>query len=301
MDSLRKGMDKIGRPSQRDLLSQQVTGARYFFLNLAPARGAQPGPALGGRELCNPDYAVRREAYAYDGLEYVAEGAGWVELDGVRHALTPGAVFSYGRATRCGIGTDPARPMVKYFVSLAGGAAAARRLARAGVAPGGVRVLAAHAELRGLFEELIHEGQRPGRLTRALCAARLELLLLKVEEHMAQDAQGGDPARERFLRCKALIEERAGQFVTLEELAAAAGLEVSSVCRLFRRYHDCSPYQHLLRRKMTLAAEHLVENGGLVKEAAQRVGFADPYHFSRCFKAVHGVAPRDLLRYRRAE
>jgi AraC-like DNA-binding protein len=50
---------------------------------------------------------------------------------------------------------------------------------------------------------------------------------------------------------------------------------------------------------MTLAAEHLVENGGLVKEAAQRVGFADPYHFSRCFKAVHGVAPRDLLRYRR--
>jgi AraC family transcriptional regulator len=43
-----------------------------------------------------------------------------------------------------------------------------------------------------------------------------------------------------------------------------------------------------------------VENGGLVKEAAQRVGFADPYHFSRAFKSVHGVAPRALLRYRQA-
>jgi AraC family transcriptional regulator len=41
-----------------------------------------------------------------------------------------------------------------------------------------------------------------------------------------------------------------------------------------------------------------VENGGLVKEAAQKVGFGDPFHFSRCFKSVHGVAPRDLLRYR---
>ena len=51
---------------------------------------------------------------------------------------------------------------------------------------------------------------------------------------------------------------------------------------------------------MNIAAEHLVENGGLVKEAAQRVGFADPYHFSRAFKSVHGVAPRDLLRYRPA-
>jgi len=29
------------------------------------------------------------------------------------------------------------------------------------------------------------------------------------------------------------------------------------------------------------------------------VGFDDPYHFSRAFKAVHGVAPRALLNYRR--
>jgi AraC-like DNA-binding protein len=47
---------------------------------------------------------------------------------------------------------------------------------------------------------------------------------------------------------------------------------------------------------MNLAAEFLVDGRGLVKEAAQRVGFADPYHFSRCFKAVHGVAPSGLQR-----
>ena len=98
-----------------------------------------------------------------------------------------------------------------------------------------------------------------------------------------------------------MIDERAQKLTTLEDVAAAVGLEVSSVCRLFRRFHDRSPYRYLLQRKMTLAAEDLVENGGLVKEVAQRVGFSDPFHFSRCFKAVHGVAPRDLLRYRRTE
>ena len=61
------------------------------------------------------------------------------------------------------------------------------------------------------------------------------------------------------------------------------------------RAHKLSPVHDDPRRE---TAEHLVENGGLVKEAAQRVGFADPYHFSRAFKAVHGVAPRALLRYR---
>lgn len=300
MDSLRKQMDKIGQHASQQLLSQQVTGTRYFFLDLAPGSGRRPRPALGGREVCNPDYAVQRESYVYDGLEYVAAGQGWVELDGVRHPLGPGTVFAYGRATRCVIRTDPQHPMVKYFVCIAGGAAA-RRLTQAGVGPGQVKVLATHAEMRGLFEELIHEGQRPGRLARALCAAQLEVLLLKVEEHVAQGPRPDDPARERFLRCKTLIDERARELAGLEEIAAAVGLEVSSVCRLFRRFHDCSPYQHLLRRKMTLAAEELVENGGLIKAVAQRVGFADPYHFSRCFKAVHGVAPRDLLRYRRAD
>jgi AraC-like DNA-binding protein len=32
-----------------------------------------------------------------------------------------------------------------------------------------------------------------------------------------------------------------------------------------------------------------------VKEAAQRVGFSDPYHFSRCFRSVHGIPPSRLL------
>jgi AraC-like DNA-binding protein len=71
---------------------------------------------------------------------------------------------------------------------------------------------------------------------------------------------------------------------------------VSSVCRLFRRFQGTSPYQYLLRRKMNLAAEFLIDQGGLVKEAALKVGFADPFHFSRCFKTVHGVAPSELQR-----
>ena len=53
-----------------------------------------------------------------------------------------------------------------------------------------------------------------------------------------------------------------------------------------------------LLKKMNLAAEFLVDTGGLVKEAAQRVGFADPFHFARCFKAVHGVPPSALRGYR---
>jgi AraC-like DNA-binding protein len=297
MDRCGIRMEKIDRRDPSRLLSRQVSGARYFFLNLAPLRREPLTLAIGGREHCNPDYAVRRREFPFYVLEYVLSGQGTLRLDGRRHALRPGVVFASAPTMACEIETDPGDPMVKYFLGLAGSGVAAR-LRRCGVAPGRARQLAAHAEVTSVLEDLVREGQRSGALARRICATLFELLLLKIEDSATLAPHASEPAREAFLRCKALIDADALRLNSLEEIAAAAGVEASSVCRWFRRYQGSSPYQYLLRRKMNLAAEYLVEQGGLVKEAAQRVGFADPYHFSRAFKAVHGVAPRALLHYR---
>ena len=290
-------MEKIGHPDAASLLSQQVSRARYFFLNLAPRKTGPLTLVMGGRERCNPDYRVFRRDFPFFVLEYVGSGRGTVTLDGQTHPLGPGVVFASAPATRCEIRTDPGDPMEKYFLAFAGRAVPAR-LRRCGLAPGRPRQLAAHAEVASVLEDLLREGQRSGALARKICAVLAELMLLKIEDTASLAPHASEPAREAFLRCKALIDARAESLGTLEEIAKAASVEASSVCRWFRRYQGTSPYQYLMRRKMNIAAEHLVENGGLVKEAAQRVGFADPYHFSRAFKSVHGVAPRDLLRYR---
>jgi AraC family transcriptional regulator len=299
MDSPSFRMEKIVRPDASALLSQQVTGARYFFLNLAPPRKDPLTLVMGGREHCNPDYVVDRRGFPFHVLEYVLSGRGEVRLDGRRHELGAGMLFAYAPTTHYQIKTDPQDPMVKYFLCCAG-AGVAPRLRRCGVGVNTARQLAAHAEITSVLEDLVREGQRSGALASKICAALFELLLLKIEDTASLAPHASEPAREAFLRCKALIDAEAERLGTLEEIAGATGVEASSVCRWFRRYQGTSPYQYLLRRKMNIAAEHLVENGGLVKEAAQRVGFADPYHFSRAFKAVHGVAPRALLRYRNA-
>lgn len=298
MENFRHLMDKTGTASATaaGLLSRQVADGRYFFLDLAPAKKNAFALTLGGRERCRPDYAVRRESFAYHTLEYVAEGAGHVVLAGRRHALRAGSLYAYTPTMPLEIVTAPAQPFVKYFVCFAG-TAAEQRLKRAGVAPGQWRQVAAHGEIRGAFEELIREGQWHNPLTRELCTALGELLLLRVAAAVRARA-AGDPTRETFARCKTLIEANAERLVSLEDIAAAARLDVSTVCRLFRRFQGTSPYQYLLRRKMNLAAEHLIETGAPVKDAAARVGFADPYHFSRVFKAVHGVPPSALLKHR---
>lgn len=279
------------------MLSQQVRAARYFVLNLVPKPREPLTLVMGGREQTEPDYVVSRASYPFYVIEYVVAGRGTARLGPRQHALQAGMVFALGPAMPCRIETDPHEPLVKYFLAL-GGSAVPRRLRQSGLGLGAARQLAAHAEITSVFEDLVREGQRPGPRASRICATLFELLLLKIEDASTLVQHASEPSREAFLRCKALIDAGAERLASLEEIARATGVEASSVCRWFRRYQGTSPYRYLLRRKMNLAAEHLLEHGGLVKEAAQRVGFADPYHFSRAFKAVHGVAPQALLRYR---
>src|SRR4051812_20528315 len=159
MDRYGFRMEKIGRPDAAGLLSQQVTGARYFFLNLAPRRAQPLTLVMGGREHCNPDYAIVRRNFPFYVLEYVVSGVGTVKLDNKTHPLGPGVVFATAPTTRCEIHTDPRDPMVKYFLAFAG-AEVAGRLRRCGVPAGRARQLAAHAEVTSVLEDLVREGQR---------------------------------------------------------------------------------------------------------------------------------------------
>src|SRR6478736_3176652 len=231
------GVSSRRTPGRSDaVLSTQVSGSRYFFLELAGAGGAGVAPAYGGFERCNPDYVVTREKFAFAALELVVEGEGSVTLNGRTFALRPGTLFHYDHRTRLEIRTDPARPMAKYFLCLTGAPAAAR-LRRAGISSRDLIPLAMYAEVQRVWDDLIHEGRYHRATAGRICAALVELLLLKIEDLAGRSVASGQLAEETFLRCKGAIEAHAAQ-----------------------------------------------------------VGFTDQYHFSRCFKKVHRVAPKEFQR-----
>lgn len=277
------------------ILSTQVSGSRYFFLGLTGGNRRGTVPAYGGFEECNPDYLVQRDHPEFSTLELVVGGRGVVTLNGVSTPLVAGLLFHYDHRTRLEIRTDPAHPMAKYFLCFRSNPISAK-LRQAGLPPAGVLRLAMFPEVQHVFEELIREGQHHRALTTRICAALVEVLLLKLEELAGFAGAKGTIAEETFLRCKGAIETQAARLATLGDITRAVRLEASQLCRLFRRYQGLSPYQFLLHRKMALAAELLMDPQVLVKEAASQVGFADPYHFSRCFKKVHRVAPKEFQR-----
>jgi AraC family transcriptional regulator len=282
-------------PSTRAVLSTQVSGSRYFFLDLTGTGRAGVIPAYGGYEQCDPDYLVQRKHFEFGALELVVSGEGSVRLNGMDHPLRAGSLFHYDHTTRLEIRADPTRPMAKYFLCLTR-TRARQRLRAAGLRPGGTVHLAMFTEVQRVLEDIIREGSLHRATAGRICAALVEVLLLKVEELAGVSGRTGAAAEETFLRCKGTIETQAVRLSTLGDITKTVGVEASHLCRLFRRYQGLSPYQYLLHRKMALAAELLMDPNALVKEAASHVGFADPYHFSRCFKKVHHVAPKEFQR-----
>jgi AraC-like DNA-binding protein len=290
-------MARIPSRQEQALLAPGVSSGAYFFLDLGLRSRGRVRVAFGGRERCGENYRVQRSTYPFATLEYVAEGEGRISFGGAEaQALRPGTLFVHGPGVSLRMQTEPGRMLLKYFVCLTGHGARAAIEAHGPVFGTSV-MLARHADVRDMFDLLIREGGEHTPFTREICDRLSELLLLKISEARRHRSDGrASPAREKFLRCKTLIDEEAARLSSLEEIASELHAEASGLNRLFRRYQGVSPYQYLLRCKMNLAARDLMSSGGFVKEVAARAGYADPYHFSRVFKAVHGISPAHFLR-----
>lgn len=289
-------MDKISTPGKRGLIAPKVADGRYMFLDLVPAKRKPLGLAMAGFEQCQPDYWVERRRFPFYAIEYVVGGRGLAILDGERHSLRRGVLFAYGPETHCVLRSTEEAPLSKYYLSLTGHGVEPR-LGRCGLQTGQSILLGSDLDLVPLFEDILTEGRKTGHLVPTVCLALLEVVLLKIDAARRSSPGETDPAMENFQRCKELIDREARTLSSLREIAEAAGVERSSVCRWFRRYEGIGPYQYLLQRKMHLAAEYLMHEGMRVKEAGYRVGFEDPYHFSRCFKTVHGIPPREMRKF----
>ena len=73
------------------------------------------------------------------------------------------------------------------------------------------------------------------------------------------------------------------------ELARVGGISHSTLLRLFREHHNCTPHAFLRSKQLELGAALLKCSS--VKEAAQQCGFDDAAHFSRSFKEQFGISP----------
>ena len=84
-----------------------------------------------------------------------------------------------------------------------------------------------------------------------------------------------------------------GQNILLEDMATQAGLSPSHFSRLFKQTIGHSPYQFLMAYRIEQAKKMLDNPNQLMVDVALSCGFSDQAHFSRVFKKIEGLTPKE--------
>ena len=84
--------------------------------------------------------------------------------------------------------------------------------------------------------------------------------------------------------------------LTMEEIARYTGRSLATFKRDFKKISNLSPQKWLIKRRLEAARLLLQEPGKKVQEVYLEVGFRNPSHFSKAFKALYGIAPTEIIR-----
>jgi AraC-like DNA-binding protein len=101
------------------------------------------------------------------------------------------------------------------------------------------------------------------------------------------------PAAACIGRALALVERDLGSDIGVRDLAGAAGYSLFHFIRVFRQATGYSPYDYLMRRRLTRGFEMLRDTRRRVIDVALDVGFQAPEAFARAFRRMFGLLPRE--------
>ena len=127
--------------------------------------------------------------------------------------------------------------------------------------------------------------------------------LLKETEEIRKTAPSKNTAdSERIKLMMDYIRDHYSEPVTAEEIAASAGISTRESSRCFRRCIGVSPMEHLTQYRIRRASKALRETAKTVLEISEECGFSSASYFSKVFRDVTGLTPKQYQKqYRMSE
>lgn len=91
------------------------------------------------------------------------------------------------------------------------------------------------------------------------------------------------------------IEVHVEDRLLLNEVAGVFGLSPNYLSSLFKKTCNIGFTEYVTQKKISLAKTLLLEENLKIYEAADRLGFESAFYFSKVFKKVEGISPREFI------
>jgi AraC-like DNA-binding protein len=252
-----------------------------------------------GHLRASPDYRVERRFCLGQDLLFCLRGAGFIHTQAGESAVCPGDLawidgrYPHGHRAQA---SDPWELLWLRFDSHD----LAPLCSFLAVSDTPIFRGLDRAAVQHEFRHIIRLMERRPLAMEALLHAEMANLLaqlirarLRHPAALARSPDGFSPQLERAFTRMKLYSHRAWR---VEELAQIAGLSAPHFFRLFKRATGSSPIAWLRRERINQAKRHLIETCDPVAQIAERVGYSDPFYFSRDFKAMTSHSPSEFRR-----
>jgi AraC-like DNA-binding protein len=237
-------------------------------------------------------YIPRPEGSLDNIMHYCVGGKGWVQIAGRKWGVAADTALFLPREVPHLYGADPADPWSVYWVHFTGKQADDFfEILRVGARqpllhlPCTEEILSA---LRLVESHMAGVPTRPNLIAAStVFASFLGLVQL---QHFAMGRQERT-VEENIQQTINFMEANLGRAVPLRELANLAHMSISRYEAAFAKRTGCSPINYFQRMKIQKASRLLTETDEPIKMICMKIGYDDPYYFSRFFKKSVGIAP----------
>lgn len=127
------------------------------------------------------------------------------------------------------------------------------------------------------------------------CVNRMADEYIGKEHHESEEGQEGQEGqRNHFIKeAREYIEEHYAENLTLGEVAEYIGISSGYLSTLFMQILGCGFVDYLQEFRIMRSCNYLQQNYLKTYEIAYKVGFHDEKYFSRVFKKLRGMSPKE--------
>lgn len=115
-----------------------------------------------------------------------------------------------------------------------------------------------------------------------------------IQSSAHKDTSSNKRLRDFYLKeALSFIEQNYQKDISVEDVAAVCGLSRNYFGKIFKEGMGESPQQFLMHYRMARASQLLKESKLSIRQVGAAVSYPNQLHFSRAFKAIYGMAPRE--------
>ena len=246
--------------------------------------------AIGYYPKANHHHRERKSGSLQHILLYCVEGSGYIHIGRKDYELKPNSYFIVPKGVPHRYGTSDSDPWSIYWIHFSGDDSNILYSRYTRDAEPEVLVIP-YDEGRNKLFDLIFSMLENNYSTR-----NLELINIKLLEYLSsfiyhEEMYPSYYTEDTINNSIEFMKKNLGHTYNIKELADMLGYSVSHYSALFKKKTGFSPIHYYIQLKIQKSCQYLYFTNMNIKEICNKIGFDDPYYFSRMFKKMMGSSP----------